>query len=65
MAYDGRQIVVLTDKPDQFDRQAADMSDTFGPLRMAVTSRDYLEKSVAAMRRTELSKAAKTKVTAT
>ena len=61
----GGQIVVLTDKPDQFDRQTADMSDTFGLLRMAVTSRDYLEKSVAAMRRTELSKAAETKVTAT
>lgn len=58
----GTSTVVLTDKPDQFDRQSKALHDALGPVRIAITTRDYLERSVIAMRHQALSHAAETKV---
>jgi len=58
----GASTVVLTDKPDQFNRQSKALHDTLGPVRLAITTRDYLERSVLAMRYQSLSYAAETKV---
>ncbi len=58
----GGQVIVLTTKPDQFDREFDNLTALLGPVRMAITSRDYLEKSVAQLRRSELAFAAETKV---
>jgi hypothetical protein len=60
----GTSTVVLTDKPDQFDRQSKTLHDKLGPVRIAITTRDYLERSVIAMRNATLSHAAETKVPA-
>jgi cellulose synthase/poly-beta-1,6-N-acetylglucosamine synthase-like glycosyltransferase len=58
----GDTTVVLTDKPDQFDRQLQELNTALGPVRIAITTRDYLERSVLEHRQYTLSHAAETKV---
>lgn len=60
----GSDTVILTDKPDKFERLAAPLAAKFGPLRMSVTTRDMLESSVVGLRKDALSHAAEHKVPA-
>jgi len=58
----GSDVVVLTDKPDQFDRYTPALTAIFGPIRMAITTQDYLQKSIVSLREATLCDAAETKV---
>ncbi len=60
----GSTTIILTDKPDQFDKFHADLTKQFGPCRMAITTRDLLETSVVATHRDWLCFDAETKVAA-
>lgn len=57
----GSDTVILTDKPNKFERLAAPLAAKFGPLRMSVTTRDMLESSVVGLRKDALSHAAEHK----
>ncbi|WP_458790967.1 glycosyltransferase family 2 protein [Yoonia sp. MH D7] len=58
----GRATVVLTDKPDQFERHIDALTNMFGPIRMAVTTTEYIEKYLIAQHSPYLAHRAETKV---
>ena len=60
----GDQTIVLTDKPDQFERHMPALMANFGKVRMAITTSEYLESTVLQMRSAALVSAAETKVPA-
>lgn len=60
----GGNTVILTDKPDHFDRCVTDLTAQFGPVRMAITTRDQLETCVTTLCRDTLVIAAETKTPA-
>lgn len=60
----GETTVVLTDKPDQFDRHLADISLQFDGVRMAITTRGQIERAVTNLCSQELTLAAETKTPA-
>lgn len=57
----GGNTVILTDKPDHFDRHVSDLTSMFGNIRMAITTRDHLETSVTSLCRDDLVRTAETK----
>ena len=57
----GGNTVVLTDKPDHFDRHIPDLTAQFGSVRMAITTRAHLETAISTMFRVDLVHAAETK----
>lgn len=42
----GGTIIVLTARPDQFARFQTELTDTLGPVRMAITAEEQLRKSI-------------------
>ncbi len=57
----GETTIILTDKPDQFDRWLPELSTKFTGVRMAITTRDQLEKTVTGLFADQLSQAAEQK----
>ena len=57
----GETTIILTDKPDQFDRYLPELSTKFTGVRMAITTRDQLEKTVTGLFADQLSQAAEQK----
>ena len=57
----GETTVILTYKPDQFDRHLPDLASEFAGARMAITTRDQLEKTVIELFGDHLSHAAEHK----
>ena len=57
----GETTIILTDKPDQFDRYLPELSTKFTGVRMAITTRDQLEKTVTGLFANQLSQAAEQK----
>lgn len=60
----GGYTVILTDKPDHFDRHMSDLDAQFGDVRMAITTRDQLETAVTSICKDLLVFAAETKTPA-
>lgn len=60
----GDTTVILTDKPDQFDRYFDDISKKFRGPRMAIATRDQIERAVITLCADELVQAAETKTPA-
>ena len=58
------QTIILTDRPDQFDRHADMLSALFGQIHMGVTTSAQIEQAVLAARKDALGLAAETKVPA-
>lgn len=60
----GGATVVLTTRPDQFARHQPDLETVFGPLRIAVTTEDQLNRSITTQFRAQLVTCAETRVAA-
>ena len=58
----GHDTIILTDKPEQFERACDDLTRTFGPVRMGITTTEHIEKYLIAHHQNCLVRAAETKV---
>jgi cellulose synthase/poly-beta-1,6-N-acetylglucosamine synthase-like glycosyltransferase len=61
----GGDTIILTHRPDQFQRHHAAMTAIFGPIRMAITTREQLNSSINTLCGGILVQQAETKVAAT
>ncbi|OUD10417.1 hypothetical protein BVC71_02625 [Marivivens niveibacter] len=58
------EVVVLTAKPEEFDKHLPDLTEIFGPVRMTICPLADIERALCANGVTELRLAAETKVSA-
>jgi len=60
----GTDTIILTDRPDHFDRHIEMLREKFGPVRLAITTRDEINSAITNLCAASLARGAETRVAA-